>query len=1684
MAGALILFGALLLPAHAQLGLPPSITVHPSNQTVLVGGTATFQVVASSLTTMSYKWYRNGDLISGATSSTYSLTNVQATNAGTFYVEVRNLVGPTLSSNATLTVLVPPTITTQPLSQTATQGLAASFSAGASGTAPLGYQWRYSGTNLPGATNATLVLNNLQFVQAGNYSVTVSNVAGTAVSSNAILTVTGPPVNISGATVNVSATNVSTRTWPHTVGAGKNRILIVGIALADTSDSVSSVTYAGTALTRITSIQAGNSVEMWSLLAPPVGTANLVATWTANRDMVGWSGSFTNVDQTNPIRNSAVANDNSTTPNITVASLAGDLVVDTLSANGDAGSLTAGAGQTEIFQNTTGTSGGDCRGASSHEPGAPSVTMSWLAGSAKNWGIAAVALQAAPALQADIATTLNGPSSVTSGSNLTYTITVTNAGSITASNIVVTDLLPPGTSFFSATDGGASNNGAVTWPAFSLGANASTNFTLIVTARGSGTLTNRVSSAASTYDPDTSNNNGSAAAARVLTLVNLPPTITAQPVSQAVATGQNVSFSVTAGGTSPFSYQWNLNGAPLPGATSVTLVLTNVQMTNAGNYTVVVTNLAGSVTSTVATLSVFNGVVFNTNDSGAGSLRQAILNLNNSPGPGSIVFSLTETGPFLFRPNSPYPALTNAMTIDGTTVTNYSGVPLVTIIGTNAGIGASGLQLMGGNSTVRGLMIYGFQDAGIVLGSGSSNVIEGNLIGLNAEGSTNVGNAVGVRILEPAANNRIGGDTAAARNTISGNTLYGVQILGPGATNNLVRGNYIGTDRNGSFSVENGSAGILVSNAGWNVIGGTSPGAGNLISGNGDMGVYLFGPATRFSVVQGNLIGTDSTGTAALENGNRGVVIQDAPNTAIGGAVARAGNLIAGFKLQGIYLNGSSSTNVVIQGNKIGTDITGTLSLYTKGSAIDVYAGTNNLIGGLLPGAGNLLAFNKYAGINIWSGYCTILGNSIHDNYDYGIDLLGNGVTPNDAGDVDSGPNTLQNYPALSGATNNYGATRIVGTLSSRPGTTFRVELFASSYSVGDGGTFLGAVTLTTDGTGAARLDTVVTSGDITGQFVTATATDPSGNTSEFSASVPVTFNGSPLITSQPQSLTAVSGSSASLSVSASGSPVPTYQWFFQGGILANATNASLIFNPLTPSNAGNYAVVVANTSGSVTSAVATVTVLVPPTITTQPATQSAGQGQNASFSVAVSGTAPFSYQWSFNGTPLPGGTSATLALVNVQTNDAGSYTVVVANTAGSATSAVATLTVLVPPTITTQPQSLTVVMGENAAFSVGASGTAPLGYQWRRNGATLSGATNGILTLSNVRNPDAGNYTVVVSNPAGSVTSAVASLTVLLPPTIATQPFGQSATVGQNVAFTVTVSGTSPFAYQWSRNGTPLPGATGSTLALNNVQTSDAANYTVVITNVAGTVTSAVAGLAVTDPLVATPPFFGAGVMTPTGFTFRVCMPVGYTYLILASTNTRDWTQIYSNVAPSTNFLFVDSAATNQSLRFYQAQVLPPAAASILEQTAAGGSTKRVRAGEKGAQSFRHGSPGDPSYTINKVVLHLSRETLLPNTNLNISIGTGKNAGSLPGSSVAISPAGLTDTTSGTTFQTYEIVFSSPVGPLTAGTTYYLNLECEAGNGGRIYVESASDSAYANGTYYLNGSSDGEDAWFQLWGQ
>jgi hypothetical protein len=340
-----------------------------------------------------------------------------------------------------------------------------------------------------------------------------------------------------------------------------------------------------------------------------------------------------------------------------------------------------------------------------------------------------------------------------------------------------------------------------------------------------------------------------------------------------------------------------------------------------------------------------------------------------------------------------------------------------------------------------------------------------------------------------------------------------------------------------------------------------------------------------------------------------------------------------------------------------------------------------------------------------------------------------------------------------------------------------------------------------------------------------------------------------PSITAQPGDQTTTVGSNVTFLASASGSLPLTYQWWFGGGALSGQTANSLVLTNVQLNQAGPYQIVASNAAGSATSAVARLTVQVPPGIISQPTNQFVALGSNAVFQVSASGSAPLSYQWWFNATNSVGGDTNVLSLLNLQLGQAGNYCVVVTNAAGAVTSVVATLTVGISAAVTQNPSSLVIAQGQVAGFTVGASGTAPLNYQWRFNGTALNSATASSLNIGSVTLAQAGNYDVVVGNSYGSATSLVAQLTVLVPPSISTQPTNQSVATGGNASFQATATGTSPLAYQWWFNQTNAVGGDTNVLTISNAQVNQAGNYTVVITNVAGAITSIVAGLTVGIP-------------------------------------------------------------------------------------------------------------------------------------------------------------------------------------------------------------------------------------------
>jgi hypothetical protein len=440
--------------------------------------------------------------------------------------------------------------------------------------------------------------------------------------------------------------------------------------------------------------------------------------------------------------------------------------------------------------------------------------------------------------------------------------------------------------------------------------------------------------------------------------------------------------------------------------------------------------------------------VTNTNDSGAGSLRQAILDANANPGLDTIDFDIPGPGVHTIMPTTPLPAVVDQAVIDGysqpgsvenTTVTGTNAVLEIEIDGTTAG--GIGIDLNGpatSNSVVQGLAVNGFST------------------GIEVDNSNGV----------------------------------------------VVRGNFIGTDPTGTSPRPNDTGVQCGANAA--VIGGSSPGDRNLVSGNTagtfSGAVLLNGLATN-SRIQGNLIGTDTTGLHALPNVG-GLAAYGAGNT-IGGTAAGEANVVSGNSLYGMWIEGS----IVIQGNFVGLAADGLSPLGNATDGIVIHGSNDSVIGGVLPGEGNEIAFNLGHGIDNDGIRNSMRANSIHDNRLLGIKNYtgSNAPQPNDAGDGDDGSNHLQNFPIVQAVVHLAGSTEIVGKLDSTASTDFDLDFYANPACSNfprefvEGATYIGSTHLATDDTGHVTFASTFPVVTEDGTRISVTATDPDGNTSEFS---------------------------------------------------------------------------------------------------------------------------------------------------------------------------------------------------------------------------------------------------------------------------------------------------------------------------------------------------------------------------------------------------------------------------------------------------------------------------------------------------------------------------------------------------------------------------------------------------------
>ncbi len=570
--------------------------------------------------------------------------------------------------------------------------------------------------------------------------------------------------------------------------------------------------------------------------------------------------------------------------------------------------------------------------------------------------------------------------------------------------------------------------------------------------------------------------------------------------------------------------------------------------------------------------------VTNTNDSGNGSLRNAITQACATPGTShQILFNIPMSDPnynasqgiWTIKPVSSLPYITKSnILIDGTSQTttqgntntlgpeivldgsrtvdfafhifNASGITIkgfvicnfnygiqISQMTTNASqyniikgnyIGTNynasdtagnyiGIEIIGNPqyNTIGGLLpedrniVSGNNHIGIRIANANNNLIINNFVGTDRTGSYALRNYDGISIEGTSSNNIIGGYSIAERNLVSGNVAYGIPVFGAGCNHNVITGNYIGTDITGTSAIPNTYGVLFDDGAKYNICGGRKAGSGNLISGNSGYGVFIYNNSTDSDTVTGNLIGTNAGGNGALPN-TIGIVIDGIPRYHNVDS-----NVISGNIQQGITIHATGTDHNVITRNKIGTDISGNDPLPNGIDGIRIGEGPQrNIIGGM-PDKGNIIAYNGGNGITIMNNgdyYNQISANSIHHNGALGIDLYPAGVTVNDANDADLGPNKLINFPVITQAAYNSvsGNFEISGYIDTPQPQLTKIEFFKSDEDAsgyGEGQNYLSYTIPNVMGS----FNAIITAGICGGDNITATATDSSGNTSEFAAS-------------------------------------------------------------------------------------------------------------------------------------------------------------------------------------------------------------------------------------------------------------------------------------------------------------------------------------------------------------------------------------------------------------------------------------------------------------------------------------------------------------------------------------------------------------------------------------------------------
>ena len=1427
---------------------PVTIVQQPADTTVIQGKNAQLIVQATGSGPVAYQWYHNGAAVAGGTRASLNILDAQVVDRGVYEVHVSNTAGTVISESVNFKLSIPVSITLQPRPFAGLTGDSLVMRIEATGTKPLVYQWLKGGQSIAGQTSESLVIESVQESDAGTYSVLVTNEAGSASSDSAVVTIT-TPVEITaqpqgrtaptGASVTLLVT--ATGTDPLTYQWIKNGEKITGATSA--SYTVSSVATSDTGGYQVlVSNSAGDQISQTATLrvAQPVSVVTQPVSTQIRQGQPYELGIL--ASGTGPIAyqwykdGAAVDGATATTLQIVDAGVS-DAGSYSVVVGNEVGDVTSSPATVEVLLPP---SVGDLDALKEVDPGSTVTLTAPVSGFGTfnyQWLKNGVNISAATGQTLVL-------SNVTLADSGSYSLNVGSEGGALYSNSmslrVKVDAIQLGDAFAAAVASGGStgsyrgsNVGATAevgeprhggraasasvWTSWTASANGivtystegSTFDTTLAVYTGSaldsltlraadadsgGYLTSKVRFNAikgTVYHVVTDGFNGATgdvALGWVLEETDSAlPVITTHPQPRSGLVGGQVKFDVSLEvETDEVAYAWLKEGKWIVGEVSKSLVLEDLKTTDAGSYSVRVISGGVSVVSEVAQLTI-------------NLIKDAPeVEVNTKLDLSAFVTDGGDTG------NDEGGKLNDPV---------LGGPDLLPRLIAKL----RQLQKMPGEFSFTGSTVYNTtgaakdpgepNHAGTTGGASAWTTFtpdESGTAKVNTDNSDfdtvlaiyKVGAGTGWDAIDEVASNNDGGDDGSDSEvvfTAEKGATYLVAVDGVGGETGTVQLNHELAKVPTLNSVTENADGLLSGSATLEVIA-SNPLADTELTYQWRRDGNLIDGATVSKLILANLQYSDA-GDYTVEVSNfAGTTTSDVIPVRVVQPVT--------IETQPVGVRGVIGGSVSLAVSAVGSDPITYEWMHDGEKITGATSASLSLVNLNAASAGN---------------YQVVVTNP-----------TGSVLSDVSAVAVDTAPKI----------------TSLTGSASAVAGSNVELSVSASnsltmSYQwKRDGVSITGAVNA------ALTLSSV---GSTDAGDYTVEVTNTVGTT--VSAVIQINVISPPTIAGSPSGKTIGQSARLLLSVSAVGESL-VYQWYKDGVMITGAAESAYSVSAVTSSDSGGYHVTVSNTAGTATSATASVTVVAPPLIETQPIGGAVSVGGDISLSVEAIGSGSVSYQWRQDGVALDGQTQASLDLAGLKLSDEGSYSVEVSNEAGITNSQAVDVIVLTPLTVTENPQGQSVVAGTLAVLNVAANGSNPVSYQWYQDGIAVDGATESSLRISNVSAANQGAYHAVLSNAVSAVTSDSAALVINIPPGIATQPVGLTVEKGRSAVFTVEVTGTAPFTYQWQHDGVNINGATGETLTLDSVEASDDGDYAVIVKSTYGAVASEAASLNVLLPL------------------------------------------------------------------------------------------------------------------------------------------------------------------------------------------------------------------------------------------